>query len=56
MRLRRSRRDAETLTDLVVREPCGNQLDDFSLPLRQIGRRASQDLVHGADANNATAR
>ena len=32
MRLRRTRRDAEPLSDLVVRAPCRDQRDDFALP------------------------
>ena len=53
VRLRGPGRDAKSLSDLVVREACSDQFDDLALPLRQLGCCASQDLVHGADANSA---
>jgi len=56
VRLGRPRRDAQTLANLLVREPCGDQLDYLSLPLGQLWRDACQDLVHADDANNGTPR
>jgi hypothetical protein len=46
VRLRRSRGDAETLTDLVVRAPGGYQLDDLALPLRDLWNRVPECFVH----------
>ena len=55
VRLRRPRRDAEALADLVVRQPGGDQLDHLALPLRDPEVPLGQHLCHAADANNAVA-
>ena len=51
MRLRRSWRDAEPLSNLLVRATCRNQLHDLLLTRSQRGR-ALQHRRHGRDANN----
>lgn len=53
--LRRACRDAETLSDFLVRAAGRNQLDDLALSLGQAGRDLGQDLVHAGHASNAEA-
>src|SRR5881397_2647471 len=55
MRLRRSRRDAESLADLVVREAGCDQLDNLALPVGDLQRPLVQYLCHAVDANNGLA-
>ena len=55
VRLRRSRRDAQPLADLVVREARGDQLHDLTLPLGDLQGSPAQYLCHGADATSAVA-
>ena len=45
MRLRRTRGDAETLADLLVRAPGGDQLDDLPLPLGDRRALASASVM-----------
>ena len=53
MRLRRSRRDAQPLADLVVREAGGDQLHDLTLPLGDLQVSPAQYLCHAVDASSA---
>ena len=46
MSFRRSRGDAEPLSDFLVRAPGGDELDDLPLPLGDIRKRLSQCVVH----------
>jgi hypothetical protein len=46
MGLCRSRGDAKTLADLVVRAPGGDELDDLALPLGDRGEGVPQCVVH----------
>ena len=55
MRLRRPRRDAQPLPDLVVRETLCDQLDDLALPIGDLQFPLVQYLCHVADANNGSA-
>jgi dihydrofolate reductase len=55
MRLRRPRRDAQSLPDLVVRETLCDQLDDLALPIGDLQLPLVQYLCHAADANNGPA-
>ena len=55
MRLRGAGRDAQTLADLVVREPGGDQLDHFALAIGDLQVPLGQYLCHAADANNGLA-
>ena len=55
MRLRRPRRDAQPLPDLVVRETLCDQLDDLALPIGDLHLPLVQYLCHVADANNGPA-
>jgi hypothetical protein len=53
--LRRPCRDAETLSDFLVRAAGRNQLDDLALSLGEARCDLRQDLVHAGDASNAEA-
>ena len=55
VRLRRPRRDAQPLADLVVRETLCDQLDDLALPLGDLQLPLVQYLCHVAEANNGPA-
>ena len=46
MSLRRSRGDAEPLSDFIVRAPGGDELDDLPLPLGDVRKGLSQCVVH----------
>jgi len=54
--LRRSRRDAETAGDLVVRAAGGDQLDHLTLPIRDDRRALMQQFNQGATLPTALRR
>lgn len=47
MRLRRSRRDAESLANFLIRAPSGDEFDDLALPLCDGRWNLSERLLHG---------
>jgi hypothetical protein len=48
VRLGGARGNAKALADLLVRAPCGDELDDLALPLGYVRKRVPQGVVHAA--------
>ena len=52
VRLRRSRRDPESLADLVVRAPCGDQLHDLPLAFGEVDGRLGNGGGHASESSS----
>src|ERR671938_59450 len=48
MRLHRTRRDAQLLADLLIREACRDELDDLTLAVRERRCSLRERVVHAA--------